>query len=252
MRAVVLQPMYLPWMGYFGLIEQADTFVFYDDVQFVRDSWQRRNKIRVPEHDGDFRWLTVPVEKDFGQRINEVEIKYGEDDWREEHWEEIRRAYGDESVPYGPESAEYFDAFADEVRGVYDERWERLVDLDTAIIEHVTDLLDLDRPEFVFSSDLEAGGEKTERLIAVLEEIGAEEYVSGPAARDYLEIEPFRDAGIDLYWHEFDHPEYAQQYDCFVSHLSVIDALFNVGEGAADLIRSAEETALEKDARLDE
>jgi len=233
MRAVILQPMYLPWMGYFGMIDRADTFVYYDDVQFVRRSWQRRNKIKVPG--GDFTWLTVPVEKDFGQEIREVEIK--DNDWQEKHWKSIRHSYA---------NAPYFDEYGSVFEDIYEQDWESLLELDVTIIDEVVDLLGIDDTEFVYSSDLDIEGEKTDRLLSVLDEIGADEYISGPAAEDYMEVEKFERESIDLYWHRFDHPEYPQQHGEFVSHLSVIDLLFNMGEDSLELILQGEEDALEK------
>jgi len=112
--------MYLPWIGYFGMIETADVFVFYDDVQFVRRSWQRRNKIKVP--DGDFTWLTVSVHKDYGQEIRDVEIR--DDGWQVEHWRALLHSYS---------NATYFDAYRDELREIYGQEWGNPVGLHTEI-----------------------------------------------------------------------------------------------------------------------
>lgn len=234
MRAVILQPMYLPWMGYFGMIDQADVFVYYDDVQFVRRSWQRRNKIKIP--DGDFTWLTVPVEKDFGQDINYVQINT-EGDWQDEHWKSIQHSYA---------SASHFEQYQVELSNIYNQNWEKLLNLNVEIIETVVNILGISDTDFVYSSDLSLGGEKTDRLIDVLQEIEADEYISGPGAADYIKKEKFENAGIDLYWHHFDHPVYPQPHGEFVSHLSVIDLLFNTGDRALPLIREGEEDALEK------
>jgi hypothetical protein len=223
--------MYLPWAGYFGLIHQADTFVFYDDVQFVRRSWQRRNKIKVPGD--DFTWLTVPVDKDFGQLINEVSIK--DDGWRDSHWKSIHHSYA---------NAQHYASAQEAIEHVYTREWDKLVNLNVCLIKEITQLLDLD-VEFKFSSELDTRGEKTERLLSVLESIEADEYVSGPAAKDYIDTDRFSEAGIDLYWHEFDHPEYEQLHGEFVSHLSVLDLIFNIGtEQTTEAIEKAESTGL--------
>lgn len=233
-RVVVLQPMYLPWMGYFGLIEQADVFVYYDDVQFVRRSWQRRNRIKIP--DGDFTWLTVTVEKDFGQAINEVTLK--DDGWRDSHWKSISHSYS---------STPYFDEYADDIRPVYDQPWDRLVDLDVELIERLCTAFGITDTEFRYASELDADGTKTDRLVNVLEAVGGDEYVSGPGAREYLDPSKFAAADIDLYWHEFEHPEYDQTHGEFVSHLSAVDLLFHLGPEAGDVIRDAESNALVRD-----
>lgn len=230
MKAVILQPMYIPWMGYFGLIEASDVFVFYDDVQFVRRSWQRRNRIKVP--DGDFTWLTVPVEKDFGQNINEVELK--DDGWRDTHWQSIEHSYA---------STPYFSEYSDRLHEVYDEQWDRLVDLNTELIDRLCETFGI-TSDFEYSSEISSTGTKTDRLVSILDAIGADGYISGPNAREYIEQEKFEEADIELYWHEFPHPEYDQVHGEFVSHLSAIDILFHQGPEAGEIIRRAEEGAL--------
>jgi hypothetical protein len=214
------------------MIDRADTFVYYDDVQFVRRSWQRRNKIKLP--DGDFIWLTVPVEKNFKQEIHEVEIK--DNGWHNEHWKSIHHSYA---------NAPYFNEYSPLLENVYESRWESLLNLNVTIVENITDILGIDDTEFIYSSELNIEGEKTDRLLSVLDEIGADEYISGPAAKDYMEVKKFKHEGIELYWHDFDHPEYPQQHGDFVSHLSIVDLLFNVGEDAMDVIHEGEEDALE-------
>lgn len=243
MRVAILQPMYLPWMGYFGFIQLADTFVFYDDVQFLRDSWQRRNRIKVPEDSGRTKWLTVPVVKDKGQCIDEVQVRT-DLDWRVEHWDLIRQAYGPESVPFGPDVAPYFVDYADRLATLYDQEWIHLSNFTTSIIESLCEPLALTDTELLYSSSLDIGGSGTERLIRVLNDLGADEYVSGPSGKDYLDVSLFEANDITLYWHEFDHPTYNQLYGEFESHMSVVDLLFNTGPAAADLLRSAEQDSL--------
>jgi hypothetical protein len=222
--------MYLPWIGYFGLIEAADVFVYYDDVQFVRRSWQRRNRIKIP--DGEFTYVTVTVQKDFGQNIHEVTLK--DDGWRNKHWQSIRHSYA---------STPYFDEYANRLQSIYDQRWERLVELNTAIIDELCEALDI-TTEFRYASNVDVSGNKTDRLIDILKEIDADEYISGPGAKEYIQSSKFNHAGIDLYWHDFPHPKYDQIHGEFISHLSSIDLLFHEGPAAGDCIREAETEAL--------
>jgi hypothetical protein len=231
--------MYLPWMGYFGMIDQADVFVYYDDVQFVRRSWQRRNKIKIPQ--GDFTWLTVPIEKEFGQDIADVKIKT-ESDWREQHWKSITHSYA---------STAHFNEYKNEFNEIYSREWESLLDLNVTLIESISETLGLSETEFVYSSDLPTEGEKTNRLLSVLKELGADEYISGPGAKDYIEQSKFEREGIDLYWHHFDHPSYTQPHGEFVSHLSAIDLLFTTGDYALSLICDGEADALKKAEEFD-
>jgi len=238
MKAVILQPMYLPWMGYFGLIDIANIFVFYDDVQFVERSWQRRNKIKMPNK--DWIWLSVPIIKKFGQRINEVKIN-NNINWAEKHWKSLKYAYT---------KARFFEDYAYIFKKIYvNKKWEYLVDLDVTTIKEISKLLGLDNTKFMFSCELNAEGEKTDRLINILNRIGADEYITGPAAKAYIEADKFKKAGIRLYWYEFKHPTYPQLYGEFVPYLSVIDLLFNTGEKSIDYIRKGLKNALVLDER---
>lgn len=243
MKAVVLQPMYLPWMGYFGMIDQADVFIFYDDVQFNKDSWQHRNRIKVPTESGETKWLKVPIIEDFGQDIESVQIDQSQE-WRQTHLSTIKSAYGSDPVPYGSESAPFFEDFIGLLESTYDKNWESLRDLNTHLIQEISGALGINDVKFQMSSDLDIDGSGTGKLIKTLQQIGADKYISGPGAKDYLDTDMFCENNISLFWHEFCHPEYSQLYGEFVSHLSVIDALFHMGERTSELIREAEENAL--------
>jgi hypothetical protein len=243
MRVVVLQPMYLPWMGYFGMIDQSDSFVFYDDAQFSRDSWQQRNRVKVPNSSGKTKWIKIPVIENFGQDIQSVQID-NDRDWRSEHWSILNEAYGPEPIPYGTQESDYFPEYKGIFQQMYGLKWEYLCKLNIEIIQKIVKLLGLSEPEFHFSSELDVKGSETDKLINILQRMGADEYISGPGAKDYLEIDRFEEEGINLYWHEFDHPKYEQLYGEFVSHLSIIDVLFNVGPQTTALIREGEADAL--------
>jgi len=232
MRAVILQPTYLPWMGYFGMMDITDVFVFYDDVQFVERSWHRRNRVKMPN--GECIWLSVPVKGKFGCGINEVKINT-EVKWRAKHWTTIRHAYT---------RAPFFGEYAAVLQRIYDKEWEYLVDLNVTLIEKLAEMLEINRPEFLRSSELNVGGQKTDRLIGILKRIKANEYVSGPAAKSYIETEKFRDEGISLFWYEFNHPVYPQLHGNFIAYLSAIDLLFNVGRRSTDVIREGSENSL--------
>ena len=234
MKAVVLQASYLPWIGYFGLMDIADTFVFYTDVQFVKQSWQQRNKIKTNTRNG-WIWLIVPVIQSFGQKINEVEINNNQN-WPKKHWK---------SISYNYNKAQFFKDYTSIFGEVYEKEWTCLADLNITLIKRITKILGLDT-KFMFSSELNAEGTKTERLVNILKEIGADEYISGPAAKSYIEIEKLKNEGIALYWYEFNHPTYPQMYGDFIPYLSVIDLLFNVGAGSLDVIREGSENALKR------
>ncbi len=230
MRTVILQPMYLPWIGYFGLIDLADVFVFYDDVQFVERSWQRRNKIKMPN---SWIWLSVPVIKRFRQKINEVMIN-NNIEWRKEHWKSIKYAYT---------RSAFFDKYATQFEDVYQKEWRYLVDLNISLIKKIASMLGINT-RFILSSQLDAEGVKSDRLISILKSIDADEYISGLAAKSYIDGNRFKEEGIRLYWYEFKHPAYQQLYRAFIPYLSIIDLLFNTGNEAIKYIREGIKDAL--------
>lgn len=238
MKAVVLQPTYLPWMGYFGMIDIADVFVFYDDVQFSGQSWQQRNKIK--SMNGDWMWLSIPIVRNFGQNINEVRINNATD-WRKKHWASISQSYV---------KTPYFKDYKEEIENIYESEWEYLCDLNISIIKKLSELLGVDMPKFIKSSELkDITGEKTDRLLLILGKIGAAEYISGPAAKDYIEIDKFKERGIKLYWYEYQHPVYPQIRGEFIPYLSAIDLLFNTGSEALKYIREGSKDALKRAVR---
>lgn len=232
MKAVILQPMYLPWMGYFDLIDKSDVFVFFDDVQFVGRSWQQRNKIKTPQ---GWTWLTIPISRASGSRIRISEATIdNSSNWKENHLKSIRYNYG---------KASFFQEYMDLLEEIYDRDWEHLADLNITLVERITAILGLEG-KFIRSSELGVEGVKTDHLINISREVGADEYISGPAAKDYIEVDKFKSAGIKLYWHEFHHPSYPQLYGDFVPYMSVIDLLFNTGRDAMNYIRKGEREAL--------
>ncbi len=229
----MLQPMYLPWMGFFGMMDTADTFVYYDDVQFSKQSWQQRNRIRSTN--GDVLWLTIPIKQDHGQRICDTRIE-ASSPWRKKHWKSIETSYC---------KAPFFGSYAADIEAVYSREWESVAELNIELTETLRRLIGARSPKILRSSQMaEIVGSKEERLLNLLELIGTDEYVSGPAAKDYINTKDFADRGIKLYWFEFAHPQYSQYIGEFVPYLSVIDLLFNVGERSLNYIREGSSNAL--------
>ncbi len=235
MNAVIVQPSYLPWIGFFGMIDIADVFIFYDDVQFVKQSWQQRNRIKSQNSQ---IWLTVPILRKFGQKINETKID-NSSNWFIKHWKSIYYSYN---------NAPYFDEYNTEISSIYDENWHYLCDLNIRIIEVLTELLKLDKPQFIKSSDIDGiTGKKTDRLLNILGKMDIDGYISGPAAMDYIEPLQFKHNNINLYWFEYKHPVYPQIGDEFTPYMSVIDLLFNKGDKSRDYIKNGNENSLKLD-----
>ncbi len=222
MRLVILQPFYLPYCGVFEQVRLADTFVFYDDVQFVKQNWQHRNQVKTAN--GPV-WLSVPVQRNQGQRIDEARIA-DDRDWAERHRRTLEQAYA--KAPHGR-------WLLDALGPLYEKPWEKLVDLNIETFTVLCGLLGVDA-ELRRSSEWALPGSGHERVLAYCRELGATSYLSGPAARSYLDEPSFAEAGVQLEYLAFDHPTYPQIHGEFVPYLSVVDLLANVGPEAGALL----------------
>lgn len=226
--AVIHQPDFLPYIGFFHRLLHADVFVLLDHVQFVTNgsrSWTHRDKIKTAQGQ---RWLTVGVKKfSLGTPINEVIL--ADTDWREQSLNLIKQNY---------RKAPYFSQLFPELEQLYAMPVERLIDFNVKSINLLLDWFDLNIPT-VYSSQLIPKGKKNELLVDLLTKIGASHYLSGVGARSYFEPEPFDDAEIVLQWQEFNHPEYSQQFGEFIPYLSSIDLFFNCGiENSRQILRN--------------
>ena len=219
------------------MIDSADIFVFYDDVQLDTRSWQQRNKIKTAQ---GWMWLTVPIIRQFGSRIriNETRID-NSTNWNKKHWESIRHHYS---------KAPFFNKYAPIFKETYEGMWEYLANLNIALIKEITKVTGLET-KFMVSSELKVGGVKTERLVNLLKKIGATEYISSLGARDYIKVNSFKENNIKLYWYEYQHPVYPQIRGEFMPYLSIVDLLFNVGDEAVRYIREGSKNALKLDER---
>lgn len=218
------QPNFIPWIGYFHKMAQADKFVLADDLQYTAHGFINRNHIKT--RNGK-QWLTVPViTKGKGlQKINEVRIDK-EQNWRQKHWNSLQLNY-----KYAP----YFDYYADFFERIYQKDWTFLVDLNIELIEFVRKSLNISCP-IVLSSELDLRSDATERIVDMVKKNNCTKYLSGKSGKKYLNEKLFKDAGIDLIYTDFKHPIYHQQFGEFVSHFSIIDLLFNEGVRAMEFI----------------
>jgi hypothetical protein len=219
-RVAVLQSNYLPWKGYFDIIRQVDAFIFHDDLQYTKNDWRNRNRIKTPN---GVRWLTIPCGSDHHRLICDVRVD--QIAWQGEHWRRIEASY---------RAAPYWNVYADRLRWFYlESRWTHLSDLNQALIRFIaSDVLGL-TASFDDSRRFGVTGNKTRRLVDLLLKAGATEYLSGPSGRAYIEPELFAEAGIALHFVSYDgYPEYPQVHGPFVHEVSVIDLLFNTGPAA--------------------
>jgi hypothetical protein len=223
MRVTIHQPQFLPWLGYVDKIARSDLFVVLDNVQFKKNEWQNRNRIRTA---GGWQWVTVPVRQHFGQLITEVRIN-PDVDWRSKHLTALGMHYG-----AAPHTSRYLDG----LRTLYRQAWERLVDLNMAVLRWLLQAFSINTPLYL-ASDMKLREEPTDRLIDICREVGASEYLAGPGASDYMDVERFRKSGIRLQLQQFEHPVYRQCYQPFIPGLAAIDLLFNVGPAALHDLR---------------
>jgi WbqC-like protein len=222
-RTVVIeQPNYIPWCGYFDLVRQSDVWVWYDDVQYTKRDWRNRNRVA-----GDVaEWLTIPVKTKgrFAQRICDVEIDDSQP-WRRRHLETIRRCYA---------RAPFFEPMFALIQSSLASDFTCLADLTIHINEAICSLIGFS-PSFLRSSQLQRTGSSGEkRLIETCRCVGGDVYLSGPAARAYIDPRAFAAAGIELRYIVYDYPPYARGSKPFVPNLSIIDMLAWLGPRGTD------------------
>ena len=223
MKIAIHQPQYLPWLGYFDKMDRADVFVLLDDVQYKKNEWQNRNKIRNVRTS---QWLTVPVLYRFGQKINEVRIN-NKDNWRGKHYKSIETNYS---------RAPHFGKYAAFFRHSFEREWEKLEDVNFHFIEYLKEALGI-KTVLARSSSFSVKGRSTSKLVNLCKKLKADTYISGAGGREYLDAELFRKNGIKLEFQDYAHPAYKQVYDGFEPYMSVVDLLFCHGKNALHIIR---------------
>jgi len=226
-KVAIVQSNYIPWKGYFDLIASVDEFIIYDDMQYTRRDWRNRNAIKT--HQG-VRWLTIPVETKgkFSQTIRET--KTAGMDWASLHWKTIESNY---------KKASHYEAVAGWLRPVYlDQQFLTLSEINRFLIQKICAFLKIGTP-IRNSWDYHIHGERSERLANLCEEAGGTCYVSGPAARQYLDHEPFEKKRIRLEWFNYqNYPTYPQLWGAFVHEVSIIDLLLNCGENSRHYMKA--------------
>lgn len=226
---VILQPGYLPWLGFFEQMWRADEFVYLDDVQYDKHGWRNRNRVKGP--DGP-QWLTVPVRVAGEQQplIRDVRIDETQRRWPAQHLTCLRTLYG---------PTEYFRWLYPTLEDVLLNDWERIADLDIALVDALCDKLGL-RRSIRRSSEMGVSAGRCERLSQICRQLDCDAYYSGAAARSYLTESTFADAGITVEFQDYRHPVYPQRYEPFVSHLSIVDLMFNCGPRSLEVLLGAD------------
>jgi hypothetical protein len=222
--AVILQPSYLPWLGYFAQMARSDVFVVYDDVQYDKHSWRNRNRIKTAR---GAQWLTVPVAVHGKNKplISDVVID-DKQRWPRKHLESLRQNYS-----HAPYFSQYITIFEE----LYAREWTRLIELNHAFLIALCGALGLDR-EIRFSSELGVPGTSVDRLVGICRAVGADCFYEGAAGRDYIDDSQFTAAGLRIEYQDYRHPEYPQFHGAFEPFLSVVDLLFHCGPRSLEIL----------------
>jgi len=220
------QPVYLPWLGLFHKIALADMFMSFNQVQYQPKDWNNRNRIKTQQ--GPI-WLSVPVLRKgyLDKTISDIEINNGEP-WARKHWKSIELSYS---------KSPFFKQYADFFQQIYARKWERLVDLNEAMLVGFLEILGIDVP-VRSAAEWKFEGEKSDLVLDMCRQVGASEYIFGAMGRDYADTGAFDTAGIKIHFQDYAHPVYPQLHGDFVSHLSVVDLLFNCGNESRDILMS--------------
>jgi len=216
MILTVHQPEYLPYIGFFDRISKADVFVILDSVQYQKNGFINRNRIKTAQ---GWQWLTIPVKRrEALKNINEIEID-NQTDWKSKHWK---------ALLYNYNKTPYFKKYADFFEKTYNQNWDLLVDLDIYLIENIMNMLRI-KKQIKISSHLKVQGKADDLLVDICKELGADTYLSGPGGKEYMNLDKFKKQNINVVFQEFTHPVYVQQFPKkgFIPNLSIIDLLFN-------------------------
>ena len=225
MTVAIHQPQYLPWLGYFDKMDRADAFVLLDNVQYKKNEFINRNRIKTS---AGWQWVTTPVRYRFPERIDEVPINNAVN-WRRQHAQALLTNYG---------KAPHFAAYRAFFDDLYAHPWERLCDLNVGVVRGLAALLGI-RREMPLASGWALSDDPTGRHVDICRRVGADTYLSGAGGQNYLDLGQFDAAGIRVEFQDFAHPAYPQRFGPFEPFMSVVDLLFNCGEESLEIIRGA-------------
>ena len=226
MIVAIHQPNYLPYIGFFNKMRNADVFVIYDDAQFSKRDFHHRNKIRTRN---GWNWLFVPAEKE-KKPINEVkiknEVKLGGLIWSKYHWKQIQTNYA---------KAEFFKSYAGDLEKIYNTPYERIIDLNMNLIKFLMSSFGIET-EIVHSSMFGITTHSSQKILDLVKAVHGDTYLSGSGGHNYLDASLFEKEGIKVRFQDFTHPVYKQNFPGFFSNMAAIDLLFNVGEKSQNLV----------------
>ena len=226
-KIAILQSNYIPWKGYFDLINMADELILYDDMQYTRRDWRNRNKIKTSS---GLKWLTVPVEVKgkYFQKINETKII--DKEWAKKHWQQLKQNYC---------KSKYFNDY----KNIFEELYvscdkEYLSQINYKFIILINGLLNI-TTKIRWSSEFDLVEGRTEKLLGICKDCNADTYISGPAAKDYFDEELAKKENIKVEWMSYDgYKEYKQLYPPFEHGVTILDLIFNEGDNTKFFMKS--------------
>lgn len=220
----VHQPQYLPWLGYFDKIDKADAFVLLDNVQFKKNEWQNRNKIKAA---AGGQWLTVPVMYRFPQLINEVEIN------NRERWQHKQQ----QALISNYKKAPHWDALEPFFTDLFQSQWQTISQLNIHVVKKLVEILGIKTPLHIASEMGNFPEDPDERLIAITKYFAADTYLAGSGGRDYMDMDKYDRNSIKVLFQDYRHPVYDQLFGDFLPYMSVIDLIFNHGDESLKILR---------------
>ena len=227
----IMQPTYMPWLGYFAMMDKVEQFVFLDTVQIVGRSWQVRNKIKVKDEE---LLLTIPMSKELKREERKINnTRYCGNEWKENHLATIKMAY---------KKARFYEPTYTFLEELYSRQSESIGDFNSFVIMNIARKIGIET-EFLKASNLDASGKKDELLVNLCKKVGAEKYLSAQGSASYIEVDSpggeFAINGVELFYQNYSHPEYRQLGNKFIPYIGIYDLLFNESfENALDIIRS--------------
>lgn len=225
-KIAILQSNYIPWKGYFDLINMVDEFVFYDEVQYTKNDWRNRNKIKTSQ---GIQWLTIPVRQEtLGQKIKDTKIS--DKKWNIKHWRTISQNYS---------KSKYFKEYKDIFEELYlNCNEEYLSQINYKFISTINGILGI-KTKLRYSSEFELIDGQTEKLLNICKECETNSYLSGPAAKDYFDEELAKKENIQVEWMNYSgYQEYNQLFPPFEHGVSILDLIFNEGSNATKFMKS--------------
>jgi hypothetical protein len=219
------QPGYIPWMGFFKKIQSSDIFIFLDDVQFEKNGWHNRNKIKTSEN---WMWLTIPVKAKLGMNLNEIKIDYSSK-WINKHKKSIELNYS---------KTKFFKEYWRNFEEIFEKKYEFLIDINVEFINKILEMLNV-KTKIILSSSLGITKKKSARILEICKSVNTSNYLSGIMGEEYLNLEEFKKNGIMVNFQDYQHPIYKQNYESFLPNMSIIDLLFNEGSNSEKILRES-------------